>query len=123
MKKKSKAETPNSIDETVKTVSDGDCREKNGRFAVGNPGGPGRPPWKPRRFLRHVRSLVTADDIAAIVAIAIEEARKGDVEARRWLTSLLTFEPKLPRVDKKTRFYDEWMKALSEYSSPSQLKG
>jgi hypothetical protein len=59
-------------------------RSANGRFAKGNPGGPGNP------FARQVAAMrqefftaVTGEDIAAIARVMIEKAKEGDVAAAR----------------------------------------
>lgn len=63
-----------------------DKRDTAGRFAQGNPGGPGRP----RRavegdYLRSLTDRVTPDVWGAIVDTAIDDARAGDAKAREWL--------------------------------------
>ncbi len=59
-------------------------RSTNGRFAKGNPGGPGNP------FARQVAAMrqeffaaVTGEDVAAIARVMIEKAKEGDVAAAR----------------------------------------
>ena len=61
-------------------------RDKGGRFAAGNPGGPGNPHAAATAMLRAalVRS-VTEDDIQAVVAALVQKARSGDVVAIREL--------------------------------------
>lgn len=66
---------------------DDDGRDTAGRFAPGNPGGPGRP----RRaveadYLRALTDRLTPDAWGAIVDTAIDDARAGDAKAREWLT-------------------------------------
>ena len=63
-----------------------DGRDTAGRFAPGNPGGPGRP----RRavegdYLRALTDRLTPDAWGAIVDTAIDDARAGDAKAREWL--------------------------------------
>jgi hypothetical protein len=65
-------------------------RQSNGRFAVGNPGGPGRP----RRAveLDYLASLADAVPLKRwkrIVARAVEDSEAGDPKARRWLSEFL----------------------------------
>ena len=59
-------------------------RDAGGRFAKGNPGGPGNP--FARRVAR-LRSLlldaVSDDDLRAVVAKMVEKAKAGDVAAAR----------------------------------------
>jgi hypothetical protein len=65
-------------------------RDENGRFTIGNPGGPGRP----RRAveLDYLASLADAVPLSRwqkIVARAAEDAENGDPKARRWLAEHL----------------------------------
>jgi hypothetical protein len=59
-------------------------RESNGRFARGNPGGPGNPYARQVAAMR-VRALdsVSGDDVEAILAKMVELAKGGDVPAAR----------------------------------------
>jgi len=64
-----------------------DGRDTAGRFAIGNPGGPGRP----RRaietdYLRMLAERLTPDAWRAIIDTAIDDAKTGDARARDWLT-------------------------------------
>ena len=69
-------------------------RESNGRFAKGNPGGPGNPH---ARKVARLRSLilesVTEDDLRAIVAVLVKRAREGDLAAIRELFNRLIGSP------------------------------
>ncbi len=65
-------------------------RNPNGRFATGNPGGPGRP----RRpveleYLSTLNESVTLDDWREIVMRAVADAKGGDAKAREWLSERL----------------------------------
>jgi hypothetical protein len=61
-------------------------RECNGRFAKGNPGGPGNPYVARVAALRAVMmEAVTESDLRKIVAALIEKAQAGDVVAAREL--------------------------------------
>ena len=78
-KAKKSAPSPNGDNGTHKSV-----RETSGRFAVGNPGGPGNP------HARHIGQLrstmlagVTAEDMAAIVARLVTLAKGGELAAIR----------------------------------------
>jgi hypothetical protein len=69
-------------------------RGKGGRYAKGNPGGPGRP----RRaieldYLRTLSERVTLPRWAKIVDAAIELAEAGDDKARSWLSSYALRRP------------------------------
>ncbi len=71
-------------------------RDRHGRFAAGNPGGPGRP----RRlveadYLAKISESVSLTDWQQIVQKANEDAKNGDWRAREWLTQYLVGrEPK-----------------------------
>src|SRR5262245_56168743 len=73
----------------------GDYRHaQDGRFLLGNPGGPGRP----RRAieaddLAALPAVVTVEAWPAIVAKAVEQARDGDAKARTWLGAYLAGLP------------------------------
>jgi hypothetical protein len=70
-----------------------DGRSDNGRFARGNPGGPGRP----RRaieseYLATLGDAVSLADWREVVARAVADAKAGDSAARVWLTKHLLGE-------------------------------
>ncbi len=61
-------------------------RTPNGRFALGNRGGPGRP----RRvieadYLAALGEAITLDEWQQIVLKAKDDAKAGDAKAREWL--------------------------------------
>jgi hypothetical protein len=59
-------------------------RAANGRFAKGNPGGPGNPfARQVAGFRQEFMAAVTGDDIAVIVRSLIDKAKAGDVAAAR----------------------------------------
>jgi hypothetical protein len=65
-------------------------RDANGRFAVGNPGGPGRP----RRAVEQDYLATLADAVPLkkwkrIVSRAVADAAAGDAKARRWISEHL----------------------------------
>jgi hypothetical protein len=69
-------------------------RDKRGRFAKGNGGGPGRPKKKrEERYLQILLNTCTFDDWKAIVKKAAEQARSGDKDARKWLSDYLIGPP------------------------------
>ncbi len=61
-------------------------RQRNGTFAKGNPGGPGRPP-RPieQQYLSVLSAKVTLDDWAQIVEQAVTDAKAGNSQARVFL--------------------------------------
>jgi hypothetical protein len=66
------------------------AHDERGRFTVGNPGGPGRPP-RPveREYLRALNEAVSLDDWEAVVKAAVADAKDGDAKAREWLARYL----------------------------------
>lgn len=69
-------------------------RESNGRFAKGNPGGPGNP------FLRQVNQIrsmileaVSEDDLREVVNALVARAKDGDVAAAREVFNRLVGRP------------------------------
>jgi len=68
-------------------------RTSNGRFAFGNPGGPGRPRRAvERQYLATLSETVSLDDWRDIVRVAMTFAKQGDAKARDWLTRYLIGE-------------------------------
>jgi hypothetical protein len=73
----SKGKQPKSIG----TIGD-EGRDERGRFAKGNPGGPGAPrPECVVEFKRAMLAATSAEDVAAITRALIEKAKAGDVAA------------------------------------------
>ena len=61
-------------------------RDGNGKFAKGNPGGPGRPRRAiESQYLATLADAVGLDDWQEIVVRAIEDAKAGDKAAREWI--------------------------------------
>ena len=62
-------------------------RDGRGRFAPGNPGGPGRPRRKVERdYLGRMSDAVSLDDWQRITERAVQDALDGDGAARAWLS-------------------------------------
>lgn len=76
------------------STNGGNGRDTGGRFAKGNPGGPGNP--HARRVAR-LRTLlletVTDDDLRAIVRAMVEQAKRGDLAAIREVLNRLIGRP------------------------------
>lgn len=65
-------------------------RDHLGRFAKGNPGGPGRPPRATEReYLEVTVAAVPVDVWREIIGRAVADALDGDPRAREWLAKLL----------------------------------
>ena len=62
----------------------GDGRDAAGRFAPGNPGGPGNPEARRvARFRRAFLKTVTPADVEAVIQVLIDHAKKGEPWAVR----------------------------------------
>jgi hypothetical protein len=69
-----------------------------GRFRLGNPGGPGRPPRSIEgEYLTALAEAVGMEDWHAIVARAVKDAKAGEAKARDWLGKYLV--PDWARID------------------------
>ncbi len=65
-----------------------------GKFAPGNPGGPGRPRRAIERdYLLAISEACPLETWRAIVERAIRDAKHGDAKAREWLASYLVGRP------------------------------
>jgi hypothetical protein len=70
-------------------------RDANGRFTNGNGGGPGRPPKeREERFLEITLSAVTYQDWRDIIKKAVDQAKRGNPQARKFLADYLLGVPK-----------------------------
>ena len=58
-------------------------RDRGGRFAKGNPGGPGRPRGSGNALRRAAEEAVTPEHVAAIIRRATRMALEGDIAAMR----------------------------------------
>src|SRR5437762_975939 len=69
-------------------------RQTNGRFATGNPGGPGRPRRAvEREYLAALSDVVSLDTWREIVGRAVDDAKRGNAKARDWLAKHLLVGP------------------------------
>jgi len=70
------------------------ARNTKGQFAKGNPGGPGNPHAKQVAKLRSlIFEAITEEDLRAVIAALVEQAKAGDVVATRELLNRLTGKP------------------------------
>ena len=71
-------------------------RDKQGRFIVGNKGGPGNPHAKQVALLRGaLLSAVTPEDLHDVIRVLIEKALSGNVSAIKELLDRLYGKPKV----------------------------
>ena len=75
--------------------------DDRGKFAAGNPGGPGRPFLRQQRFLVAINDAVDPDTWKEIIQRAVDDAKAGDYRARDWLSKWLLGEPDPARVDER----------------------
>jgi hypothetical protein len=69
-------------------------RDSNGRFSVGNVGGPGRKTREiEREYLATMETIVSGEAWQAIVQRATQDAIGGDAKARSFIASYLLGQP------------------------------
>lgn len=70
-------------------------RDDKGRFVKGSSGNPNGRPTKEReeKYYRILMTSCTYADWGKIVEKAIEQAKRGDAVARKWLSDYLIGEP------------------------------
>ena len=72
-------------------------RDSNGRFVKGDSGGPGRPKKsREQRYYEITMTACTFDDWKKIVKKAVEQSKRGDATARKWLSDYLVGVPEQP---------------------------
>lgn len=83
-------------------------RDEKGRFALGHPGGPGRPRRQTEReYLDFMLGGCSLEDWREIVQKAVADAKRGDGVARNWLARYLLDEPQAPTPT--TRAVEEFL--------------
>jgi hypothetical protein len=71
-----------------------DDRDRRGRFALGNRGGPGRPKRATEaEYLQALSCIVSLEDLRAIARRAVADAKRGSARARDWVTKYLLGDP------------------------------
>jgi hypothetical protein len=71
-----------------------ESRDASGRFAKGNPGGPGNPyPRRMAAFRRALLNCITEEDIIAMARAVIEEAKEGNVPAAKLIFQYVLGKP------------------------------
>lgn len=69
-------------------MGDGSERDRRGRFAQGNKGGPGRPKRHVEiEYMTTMLSVCSLQEWEEVVRQAVKLAKEGDHKAREWLTS------------------------------------
>jgi hypothetical protein len=98
-------------------------RDDAGRFAKGNPGGPGNPFARRTAAMRKaIQEAATAEDMAAITRKMIELAKEGDKQAAKLVFQYVAGKPTEPsnpdRVD-----IEEWGQFKEEAGMMQELPG
>lgn len=69
-------------------------RDVQGRFLIGNPGGPGRPKRQTEEgYLSVLMEECSLEQWRSVVKRAVADATDGDEKARQWLASYLVGSP------------------------------
>jgi hypothetical protein len=101
-----------------------DGRDRWGRFADGNRGGPGRPRRATEaEYLQALSRIVSVEDLRAIARRAVADAKRGSARARDWVTKYLLGDPapKAPSgADGQRRVSDAMLPALLDAMSTEQ---
>ena len=91
-------------------------RDENGRFIKGHTGNPnGRAPKaREERYYDITMTACTYKDWEAIIKKAVDQARRGDAQARKWLGDYLIGAP-VQRIE-QTGKDGEALKVIIEYA-------
>lgn len=100
-------------------MNDTTKRNPDGTFAVGNPGGPGRPARATeRQYMAIVMEACPLDMWQTIVERAVTDAQNGDSTARAWLASYLLGRPSKNHIaPRPTRVLAEEMANVDEVAN------
>jgi hypothetical protein len=102
------ADVPAAEPQTAPSANAANGRGPGGRFAAGNPGGPGNPFARQVAQLRRaLLSAVTPDEIAQVARKLFEQARDGDAASARLLYSYTVGKPS-ETVNPDKLDLDEW---------------
>ncbi len=106
------------------TNGGGQGRAANGRFTVGNPGGPGNPHIKRVSHLRAMlMAAVTDEDLQAIARMLIDKAKDGDMPAIRELLDRTIGKPAqtdlLERIEALEAIISNYNNSVKTSSTPS----
>jgi len=96
-------------------------RDSRGRFAPGNPGGPGNPHARKVAELRQALvNFVTAEDMKEIALILKEKAKMGNLAAIKLLFQYVLGKP-LAATDPDRLDVDEWEKFQESARPPREM--
>ena len=91
------------------SANDNNGRDDQGRFAIGNSGGPGNPHAKQVALLRSsLLAAVSPEDLHDVIRVLIDKALSGNVSAIKELLDRLYGKPKVAlEVKQEPRSADE----------------
>ncbi len=68
-------------------------RDNRGRFAPGNPGGPGRPPGHREQLRRATEEAITPEHVAALMRRALRAGLEGNLPATKFVIGQVCGKP------------------------------
>ena len=100
-------------------------RDANGRFIKGWKGGPGRPAKEIKgTYLGILREAVTGADWLKVAQKALQQAQRGNKDARKWLADYIVGKPPQEFViDERSRIALTWDDADNGDSAAEAASG
>jgi hypothetical protein len=96
-------------------------REANGRFASGNPGGPGNPHARQlAEYKKAMLAVVSIERLNRILDAIAKKAEDGDVAAAKLILQYTLGKPTTP-VDPDRLSFDEWVKMREQALPPREM--
>lgn len=90
-------------------------RDEKGHFVKGHSGGPGRPPKeREERFYEIMLSAVTYENWKEIVKKAVDQAKRGDSSARKFLADYLIGPPVQKVINDNNNINMTWQEFISQ---------
>jgi hypothetical protein len=84
----------NRLNRTCRNGHTGTARNSDGRFALGNAGGPGRPRRATEKeYLAALTEVCSVEQWRLICRRAVADAKRGDPAARSWIAKYLLGPP------------------------------
>ena len=111
------------IEKPASSPVDGDRDPRTGRFAPGNPGGPGNPHAGRIAKLRSaLLEAVTAEDVREVVAALVTEAKAGNVQAMREFFNRLFGKPEAIDAIERLNELEAVLERLEERLHPGEYR-
>ena len=106
---------------TTEQVESKNGRQADGRFAPGNPGGPGNPyARKVAEYRKALLECVSVEELGRVVAAIKKKALEGNVAAAKLIFQYVLGKPITP-VDPDRLDVDEWQKVLEQARPPREM--